>query len=103
MLDYNVPGGKLTRGITVVRAFKSLCDASGRTYSPEDVQHACLLGWCIELVLFFWPISFYFTVFFQMQAYFLVADDIMDDSITRRGQPCWYRVEGVRKIINFFQ
>lgn len=33
------------------------------------------VGWCIE-----W-----------MQAYFLVADDIMDESITRRGQPCWYK------------
>jgi len=27
----------------------------------------------------------------QMQAFFLVADDVMDSSITRRGQPCWYK------------
>ncbi len=34
-----------------------------------------MLGWCVE-----W-----------LQAFFLISDDIMDASVTRRGQPCYYR------------
>jgi len=34
----------------------------------------------------------------RLQALFLVSDDIMDGSITRRGQPCWYKNEDVGLI-----
>lgn len=29
---------------------------------------------------------------------FLIVDDIMDKSETRRGQPCWYKIEEVGMI-----
>ncbi|KAF8066821.1 isoprenoid synthase domain-containing protein [Lyophyllum atratum] len=70
-LDYNVPGGKLNRGISVVDTAEIL---KGRPLTDEEYLNAAVLGWCVEL----------------LQAYFLVADDIMDSSITRRSQPCWY-------------
>nr|AEG47693.1 farnesyl diphosphate synthase [Allium sativum] len=79
MLDYNVPGGKLNRGLSVVDSYKLL---QGRQLTDDEVFLACALGWCIE-----W-----------LQAYFLVLDDIMDNSHTRRGQPCWFRVPKVGMI-----
>ncbi|XP_034677612.1 farnesyl pyrophosphate synthase 1 [Vitis riparia] len=79
MLDYNVPGGKLNRGLSVVDSYNLL---QGRQLTDDEVFLACVLGWCIE-----W-----------LQAYFLVLDDIMDNSHTRRGQPCWFRVPKVGMI-----
>jgi farnesyl diphosphate synthase len=54
----------------------------GKKLSEEEFFQAATLGWTTEL----------------LQAFFLVSDDIMDSSITRRGKPCWYRQEGVGMI-----
>jgi farnesyl diphosphate synthase len=50
----------------------------GRELTKDEYVKAAVLGWCIEL----------------FQAFFLVQDDQMDGSVTRRGQPCYYHVVG---------
>ncbi|EEB91110.1 hypothetical protein MPER_10587 [Moniliophthora perniciosa FA553] len=68
-LDYNVPGGKLNRGMSVVDTAEIL---KGRPLKDGEYLQAAVLGWGVEL----------------LQAFFLVSDDLMDSSVTRRGQPC---------------
>lgn len=75
-INYNVPHGKLTRGLAVHRCYVAF---RGGEPSEQESFLAHVLGWCVE-----W-----------LQAFFLVADDIMDDSVTRRGQPCFFRLPGI--------
>lgn len=77
VIEYNVPFGKKTRGIFVVKAYKQL--KGSESISDDELRLAQVLGWCVEM----------------LQAVLLVADDVMDQSLTRRGQPCWYKKNGV--------
>jgi len=80
MMDYNVPGGKLNRGLTVIDVQRTLMQSTkGRDLTHYEIARASVLGWALEF----------------LQAFFLVADDVMDDSQTRRGQPCWYKIPKV--------
>ncbi|ORC88000.1 farnesyl pyrophosphate synthase [Trypanosoma theileri] len=81
MMDTTCLGGKYNRGITVVNVAESVLSSYYHDEAlKERVLHdACVCGWMIEF----------------LQAHFLVEDDIMDSSTTRRGKPCWYRHPGV--------
>ncbi|XP_032089823.1 farnesyl pyrophosphate synthase isoform X2 [Thamnophis elegans] len=77
VIEYNAVGGKYNRGLTVVAAVREL--AKPDQPDPKTFRIALVVGWCVEL----------------LQAFFLITDDIMDSSLTRRGRPCWYRQEGI--------
>ena len=73
-------GGKCNRGMSVPDTVALLLGKE--ELDEEQYFQSATLGWMIEL----------------LQAFFLVSDDIMDGSITRRDQPCWYRQQGVGMI-----
>merc|ERR1712151_1023812 len=82
MLEYNMVGGKMNRGLMVVESGLCILKSLNRPTPNDTVVRLAILGWCIE-----W-----------LQGWLLMADDFMDDSQTRRGQNCWYLNDDVKKI-----
>ena len=78
-LQYNVPNGKKNRGLVLVLAYKMLAQNNGGEVTEENLQLAQTLGWCVEM----------------LQSVFLLVDDVMDGSQTRRGHKCWYKLDDV--------
>lgn len=76
---YNLPHGKRNRGLAVVMTHKILSEHYQR---KPDLERARMIGWCIEM----------------LQTHFLILDDIMDESLTRRGQKCWHLKKNVGNI-----
>ncbi|CAH1100522.1 unnamed protein product [Psylliodes chrysocephalus] len=77
VLQYNVPTGKKTRGLSTVIAYKMLEKPENLT--PENVRLANILGWCVEL----------------LKASGVVVDDLIDNSEVRHNMACWYKCDSV--------
>ncbi|CAG7950221.1 unnamed protein product [Penicillium olsonii] len=72
----NTQGGKLHRCWTVLDTAQAL---KGDALAAEQTRDLMILGWLVEI----------------QNAGYLIWDDIMDGSETRRGKPCWYRREEI--------
>jgi farnesyl diphosphate synthase len=79
MIAYTVAGGKMNRGLSVLDSHRKIIEATRRKVTNKQRVQAAALGWCVEF----------------LQAFFLVADDVMDGSVTRRSNPCWYKLPDV--------
>ena len=64
LANYTIPGGKMNRGLSVPQSYQLLVHQP----DPADMELANVLGWSVEI----------------LQAFYLVADDIMDGSVTRQ-------------------
>ncbi|XP_054279297.1 farnesyl pyrophosphate synthase-like isoform X2 [Macrosteles quadrilineatus] len=72
VLQYNMRGGSLSRGLAVVQSYHILA-------APEDniasnTKLAQVMGWCLEL----------------LHTSLVLTQDLIDQARERRGKPCWY-------------
>ncbi|XP_039309726.1 farnesyl pyrophosphate synthase-like [Solenopsis invicta] len=75
VLQYNVSRTKHLHSLAVVYAYKSIAPSEQQT--EDNIRLARILGWCVEMTL----------------AFMVIVDDIVDQSMLRRGKPCWHRCD----------
>lgn len=73
-LDYNLVGGKELRYKGYLHVIRSL--------GGEEDEKSCVAGYSVEL----------------LQAALLITDDVMDNSLVRRGRPCYYLKRGMKTL-----
>lgn len=78
-INYNLPGGKQNRACAFLHSFHILSTCKSNNQStPNNTESEVFLAcvaWGVEL----------------LQAFFLIADDLMDHAVMRRGKVCWHR------------
>jgi farnesyl diphosphate synthase len=82
LLEYTCIGGKYNRGLLILSGvvdLHALENRKGADVPKQHIEASLVLAWCVEI----------------LQSFFLVADDVMDHSLTRRGRPCWYKLPEV--------
>jgi len=75
IIDHTVMGGKFMRSALCLDTYSAL----NLSASNKDLQMAAKMAVVIEL----------------MQAFFLTLDDMMDESVLRRGRPCWHTLPSI--------
>jgi farnesyl diphosphate synthase len=72
---YNLFNGKKIRGLALVNTAFKISELKNIVMSETDIEEVMVLGCVVEI----------------LQAFSIIIDDIMDQSIKRRHRLCWFR------------
>ncbi|XP_059221674.1 farnesyl pyrophosphate synthase-like [Stomoxys calcitrans] len=82
-LQKGIQNGKQQGHQLIVASYNNLM--KNQEHKVENPKDAYIVGWCIEL----------------LHAAHIIYDDILDQSISRYGQPCWHQMKNIGlKVFN---
>ncbi|CAG0921853.1 unnamed protein product [Notodromas monacha] len=76
--EHSLTDGQMNRGFSAYLTAVTLAEQGGKL-TDDFKRSAAALGYALEV----------------LRESFLIEEDIVNKSETRRGRPCWYRVDGV--------